>query len=167
VRILNADDADEQMRLSTAGRGFSLEIMTGELIEKELSYQIRSAAYAVHNTLGPGFQEKIYEEALVIELQSRGLQVDKQKRVEVYYREYLIGIHVLDLVVNQRVIVEVKAVFELPKGVNEQALSYLKATKYQLALVINFGTPRVQISRVVLTSNRTIVDNQTTSNPSQ
>ena len=125
--------------------------MTTEIIEKELSYQIIQAAYEVHNQLGPGFLESIYEEAMLRELRSRGFLTESQKRVPVYYKGQLIGEHILDLVVDEKIILELKATAEIAPIHKQQALSYLKATGLQLAIVINFGSVRVQSVRVVNT----------------
>ena len=125
--------------------------MASKIVEKELSYAIMQAAFAVHNQLGPGFLESLYERALVIELRSNGYQVEQQKEVIVKYKDQIIGKHVLDLLINKRVILELKAVKEIDPIHKQQALSYLKATGLELALVINFGARRVQSHRVVNT----------------
>jgi GxxExxY protein len=124
------------------------------IIEKELSYLIMQAAYEVHNTLGPGFPESIYEQAMMRELSSRGCMVERQKKVIVMFKGEPIGEFVLDTVVNSRVILEYKAVVEIAKIHEQQALSYLKATNLELAIVINFGAERVQSSRVVHTKGK-------------
>jgi GxxExxY protein len=121
------------------------------IIEKELSYLIMQAAYEVHNTLGPGFPEKIYEEAMSRELTARGVEVEQQKRILVYYKGEPLDEFFLDNVANKRVILEYKAVKEIERIHEQQALSYLKATGLELAIVINFGAARVQSSRVVYT----------------
>ena len=129
--------------------------MSGDVIlEKELSYLIMQAAFEVHNTLGPGFPEKIYEEAMFRELIVRGVELERQKRVIVYYKGEPLGEFFLDNVANQRVILEYKAVSEIARLHEQQALSYLKATGLQLAIVINFGAERVQSSRVVYTKGK-------------
>lgn len=125
--------------------------MTSKIIEKDLSYAIMQAAFKVHNKLGPGFLESLYEKAMVIELLSQGYRIEQQKQVIVTYKNQVIGKHILDLVVNERIILELKAVSDIAPIHKQQALSYLKATGLQLALVINFGTPRVQSYRVVNT----------------
>jgi len=125
--------------------------MSATIIEKQLSYQIMNAAYAVHNQLGPGFLETIYESAMVLELEARGHKTNTQVRVPVYYREQKIGEHVLDVLVNDRVVLELKAVTEILPIHQQQALSYLKATDLELAIVINYGTPSVKYERVVNT----------------
>jgi len=122
-----------------------------EIIEKELSYQIIQAAYEVFNALGPGFVEKIYEGGMYEELLRRNHKVERQKRIPIYFKGKQIGIHVLDLLVDGRVILELKAVAEISPIHKKQALSYLKATGLELALIINFGANRMQSSRVVHT----------------
>ena len=126
--------------------------MNSKIIEKELSYQIINAAYEVHNRLGPGFLEAIYEAAMVLELESRGHKVENQVRVPVCYRKQQIGEHFLDLLVDEKVILELKAVKEIAPIHQQQALSYLKATGLELAIVINFGTPSVKYKRVAKTN---------------
>ena len=125
--------------------------MASKIIEKELSYAIMQAAFAVHNQLGPGFLESLYERALVIELRSNGYHVEQQKEVIIKYKDQVIGKHILDLLINKRVILELKAVTEIAPVHKQQALSYLKATGLELALVINFGARRVQSHRVANT----------------
>ena len=128
--------------------------MADEIIEKELSFQIMKAAFEVHNQLGPGFPESIYEEAMERELVARGMEIERQKRVTVCYKGEPLGEFVLDNIVNGRVILEYKAVSEIAPIHEQQALSYLKATGLELAIVINFGTSRVQSSRVVNTKGK-------------
>jgi len=123
--------------------------MATEIIEKELSYEIVNAAFEVHNILGPGFLESIYEEAMAIELENRGHKVEKQARISVIYKDQKIGEHVLDLIVDGRIILELKAVADIAPIHKQQALSYLKATDYQLAIIINFNSPSLQTERVV------------------
>ena len=108
--------------------------MNSKIIEKELSYQIVNAAYEVHNQLGPGFLETIYEAAMVLELEARDHRVESQVRVPVYYRGQKIGEHILDLLVDEKIILELKAVADIAPIHQQQALSYLKATGLELAL---------------------------------
>ena len=124
------------------------------IIEKELSYLIMQAAYEVHNTLGPGFPEKIYEEAMSRELTARGVEIERQKRIVVHYKGEPLGEFFLDNVANKRIILEYKAVTEIARIHEQQALSYLKATGLELAIVINFGAERVQSSLVVYTKGK-------------
>jgi GxxExxY protein len=128
--------------------------MNNEIIERELSYKIVQAAYEVFNGLGPGFLEKIYEEAMIVILEKRGYALDKQKPSGIHFMEKQVSVHILDLVVNNRVILELKAVAEILPVHKQQALSYLKATGLPLAILINFGAHRLQVERVVLTKHR-------------
>jgi len=124
------------------------------IIEKELSYLIMQAAFEVHNELGPGFPESIYDEAMNRELTRRGVSSERQKKVKVYFKGEPLGEFVLDTIANGRVILEYKAVSEIARIHEQQALSYLKATGLELAIVINFGAERVQSSRVVNTKGK-------------
>jgi GxxExxY protein len=108
----------------------------------------------LYNELGPGFPEAIYEEAMNRELTRRGIELERQKKVDVYFKGEKIGWFELDNVANGRVILEYKAVSEIARIHKQQALSYLKATGLELALVINFGAERVQSSRVVNTKGK-------------
>jgi GxxExxY protein len=128
--------------------------MTADIVEKELSFKIMNAAYEVHNCLGPGFLEKIYGEAMALELDSRGHRVETQKKIPVFYKGRQVGLHQLDLVVDGRVILELKAVSEIVSIHKQQAISYLKATGLPLAIVINFGSESVQSERLVNTKQK-------------
>jgi GxxExxY protein len=128
--------------------------MGTNIIEKESSFQIINAAYEDHNGLGPGFLEAIYEAAMVLELEAREYKVETQVRVPVYYREQMIAEHVLDVLVDERVIFELKAVKEIAPIRQQQALSYLKAMGLELAIVINFGAPSVKYMRIVNTNKK-------------
>ncbi|MEY2818229.1 MAG: hypothetical protein RL275_1692 [Chloroflexota bacterium] len=132
-----------------------------DIVEKDLSYSIVKAAYEVFNGLGPGFDEKIYEEAMVVVLKKYGHTPEQQKRVDVFFQGVNVGFHKLDLVVNERVVLELKAVSDIASIHKQQALAYLKATNLELALVINFGAGRLQVSRVVNTRKRKISSHQT------
>lgn len=125
--------------------------MENEIIEKELSYRIIKSAFEVHNCLGPGFFEAIYDEAMALQLVSDGMEIERQKRIPVHFKGKVIGEHVLDNIVNQRVILEYKTVAKIAPIHEQQALSYLKATGLPLAIVINFGSSRVEYTRVVHT----------------
>ena len=124
------------------------------IVEKELSYLIMQAAFDVHNELGPGFPEAIYEEAMNRELTRRGILLERQKEIKVFFKGEPIGEFQLDNIANGRIILEYKAVSEIARIHKQQALSYLKATGLELAIVINFGGERVQSSRVVNTRGK-------------
>lgn len=101
------------------------------------------------NVLGTGFLEKVYENALAIELRQTGLQVVQQQRIEVRYRDVLVGDFVADLLIVECVIVEVKAVKALDDIFTAQCLNYLKATGLQVCLLVNFGAPKATVKRIV------------------
>jgi GxxExxY protein len=98
------------------------------IIEKELSYLIMQVAFDVHNELSPGYPESIYEEAMNRELTRRGVLLERQKDVEVFFKGEKIGSFQLDNIANSRIILEYKAVSEIARIHKQQALSYLKAT---------------------------------------
>ena len=122
---------------------------TGKLVHKELSYKIVQACYEVHNILGPGYSEKIYEEAVERELASQGVAVDRQRIVAVIYKGEKIGEYRLDSVADEKVLLEFKAVSELNSIFESQVLSYLKASGLKLGLLINFGGKKVEVRRIV------------------
>jgi len=105
----------------------------------EITEQIIAAFYAVYNTLGYGFLEKVFENALVIELRRRGLRVVQQMPITVYYTGEVVGEYFADLLVADLVIVEIKAVKALLVEHEAQLLNYLKATPYEVGLLLNFG----------------------------
>jgi GxxExxY protein len=115
----------------------------------DLTEKIIGCAYKVYNELGAGFIEKVYENALMIELKNEGLAAQQQYPVKVYYKGNLIGDYVADIVVEDRVIVELKAVSQLTKAHEVQLVNYLKATRLEVGLLINFGD-QISIKRKVL-----------------
>ena len=116
---------------------------------KELTESIIGAAYRVANTLGCGFFEKVYENALAHELTKQGLLIEQQKAVDVWYDGVVVGFYITDVVVNDAVIVELKCAKCLDEMHLAQCLNYLKATNMKLALLMNFGPPKIEIRRVV------------------
>ncbi|MFH1731375.1 MAG: GxxExxY protein [Planctomycetota bacterium] len=101
--------------------------------------KIIGAAYHVHATLGYGFAEKVYENALAAELSDASLSVEQQRPIEVYYNGRNVGDYLADLVVESKVIVEVKAVSGVDKAHEVQLVNYLKATHIEIGLLLNFG----------------------------
>jgi GxxExxY protein len=106
---------------------------------QELTEKIIGAAVAVHRELGPGFLERIYENALILELESQGCSVEKQVTYDVLYKNELIGQHRLDILVDGEIVVELKSVEKILKVHAAQLRSTLKAAKKQVGLVINFN----------------------------
>ncbi len=115
----------------------------------DLTYRIIGAAMAVHNFLGPGYKEEVYERALAVELRDQGIHVERQFRVEVVHNGSVVGVFYLDLFVERTVVVEVKAFFhQLTNDERAQVINYLKATQAPVALVFNFGRRRLDWMRV-------------------
>ena len=114
--------------------------------EEELTGTIIGCAYKVHNTLGPGFLEKVYENALRIELAKQGLKVAQQVPVKVHYEGQVVGDYYADLLIEDKIIVELKAIQTLSKAHEVQLVNYLTATGIDLGLLINFG-PSVNVKR--------------------
>lgn len=114
----------------------------------ELTREIIGSFYDVYNNLGYGFLEKVYENALVLELKAKGMKVEQQKPIQVVYRQQVIGEYFADLVVESKVIVEIKAVKMLVQEHEAQLLNYLKATCFEVGLLLNFG-PQAQRKRKV------------------
>jgi GxxExxY protein len=114
--------------------------------DKGLTEKIIGCAYKVHNTLGAGFLEKVYQNALRIELERLGLEVRQQAPIAVRYEGQTVGEYYADLWVEERVIVEIKTVAALDKSHESQLVNYLVATGVDLGLLINFGTS-VQVKR--------------------
>ena len=121
-----------------------------QLVEAELSARIIGCCIRVNRALGPGFLEKIYEEALAIEFAKGRLAFERQKIVVLFYEGKAIGEHRLDLLVAGRVIVELTACRAIEDIHLATARSYLKATGAPIALVVNFAKPTVEIRRVIL-----------------
>ena len=115
---------------------------------KELTSKIIECAYKVHNTLGFGFLEVVYQNALLIELIKAGLQAEKEKKIKVYYDNQVIGDYMADIIVEDKVILELKSVKELHPAHSAQLINYLKATSLEIGLLINFGES-VEIKRKV------------------
>ena len=117
---------------------------------KELTAKIIECAFKVHNTLGYGFLEAIYQNALLIELLKAGLQAEKEKKIQVYYDTQLVGDYITDIIVENKVILELKSVKELHPAHSAQLINYLKATGIETGLLINFGES-VEIKRKAFT----------------
>lgn len=122
------------------------------MTDNELTYEIRGAIFDVYNELGPGLLESVYEEALVFELQERGLEVDRQLEVPIIYKDCELKTSLrLDLLVNNQVIVELKSVEEMRPVFAKQLLTYLRLMDKRVGLLVNFNTNNIQegIKRIV------------------
>ena len=116
----------------------------------DVTYAINGAVFEVNRVLGPGFLEKVYENALLLELRIRGLKAESQVPIKVLYKENAVGEYIADILVEEKVIVELKTVEKLNKIHEAQLLNYLKATGIQVGLLVNFKHPKAEIKRMVL-----------------
>lgn len=110
-----------------------------EILHKEITDKILRAFYNVYNELGFGFAEKVYEKAMVVELSLLGVPCERQKAISVYYKSQPIGEYYCDIVVNNLVILEIKAVAAIAPEHEVQLFNYLKATDIEIGFVLNFG----------------------------
>lgn len=115
----------------------------------KITEKVIGCAYMVSNVLGAGFLEKVYENALAHELKKAGLKVVQQQAISVQYDGITVGEYIADLVVEEKVIVELKAVRLMDEVHAAQALNYLRATNLPVCLLINFGRPRIEIKRLI------------------
>lgn len=114
-----------------------------------ITEKIIGAAFNVSNTLGSGFLEKVYENALLIEITKSNLFVVRQQPIQVLYDGVVVGDYFADLMVENKIVVEIKAVKELNEIHQAQLMNYLVACQKQCGLLINFGKPRVEIKRIL------------------
>jgi GxxExxY protein len=124
-----------------------------DILHKELSEAILKVFYEVYNELGHGFLEKVYQNAMYFELKSQGFKVEAQKKIKVFYKNELVGDFIADLLVDDLIILELKACDVLLKAHYTQTLNYLKATNIEIGLLLNFGE-RPEIKRFIFTNNR-------------
>jgi GxxExxY protein len=133
---------------ATAGGGPYSLFLVCVLRHSELTDRIIGSIVKVHRTLGPGFAEKIYRNALLLELQRSGLHAETEKEVIVRYEQEEVGRHRLDILVDELIVVEVKAVAEVGASHYAQVRSYLRATGLQVGILANFGRERSDFRRI-------------------
>jgi len=121
---------------------------------EELTWRILKCAFHVQNTLGCGFLEKVYENAMIIALRKEGLQAEQQVPMQVFYEGLIVGEYVADILVEKTVIVEIKATEDTPAFFKAQVLNYLKATSLSTGLLVNFGKPKLDYRRLALRADR-------------
>ena len=112
-----------------------------EILYKELSYEVQGAIFKVYKTLGCSFKESVYHNALVEELKSRKINIEKEKQIKVYYQGKKVGAYIPDIVANEQIIIELKAKSFLTKGDQKQFWDYLKGSEYKVGYLVNFGNP--------------------------
>lgn len=117
--------------------------------DQDLTESIIGAAFEVHNVLGAGFLEKVYQNALIKELKQRGHKAEAEVNIPIYYKGELVGSYSADILVDEKIILELKALSNLTGEHEAQLINYLKATGYKIGLLLNFGTRKVQIKRKI------------------
>ncbi len=123
------------------------------MLHQQITGKILRAFYNVYNDLGYGFLEKVYENALIHELKGMGLKVSQQRPIKVYYDSVLVGEYFADIVVENAVIIELKAVKVLHESHSNQLMNYLKATDIEVGLLLNFGE-EPDLARKIFTNDR-------------
>ena len=121
-----------------------------EIVEKELSYKIVGIAYKVRDELGFGFLEKVYENALAITLSESGLKALQQVPLNVMFHGHVVGIYCPDILVEDKIIIEIKSCERIIAAHKAQTLNYLKATGLRLGIILNFGKQSVEVERLIL-----------------
>ena len=116
----------------------------------EVTYKVNGAVFEVNRILGPGFLKRVYENALLIELRSMGLKANNQVPINVYYKDKVVGQYTADILVEKKVILELKTVERLDKIHEAQLLNYLRATGIKIGILVNFKHTRAEIKRMVL-----------------
>jgi GxxExxY protein len=119
------------------------------LKEEELSYRIRGAVFEVNRILGAGFLESVYRKALVYELRQCGLQAQEEVPISVFYKGKVVGEYRMDIVVENKVVLELKAQPKLPISAEPQLINYLKATGMSVGILVNFTFPKAFLKRIV------------------
>jgi GxxExxY protein len=125
----------------------------GNLLHRNLSNTILKIYFEVYNELGYGFLEKVYQNAMYFELKSQGYKVEAQKQIKVYYKSQLVGDYFSDLLIEDSIILELKACECLMDEHKAQLLNYLKATELEIGLLLNFGTTP-EFKRSIYTNDR-------------
>ena len=128
------------------------------MLHHELTREIIGAAMDVHRTLGNGFLESVYEEALAIEFNLRKVRYERQKGLDVFYKERLAKQFVCDFLVGEKVLVELKAVKAITGVEEAQVLNYLRATGLEVGLLINFGEQSLKYKRLVMQEQKATTD---------
>ncbi len=117
------------------------------MLYQELTGKILEACFEVSNELGSGFLESVYEKALLVALRQKGLNAESQIPIEVIFRDALVGEFYADILVENKVLLELKAVSGLSKEHFAQIINYLKATKVEVGMIVNFGTAKIEYRR--------------------
>lgn len=136
--------------------GVIINIMEDKLIYSNESYKIRGACFEVYKNLGGDFKEKIINKALVKELIICGFSVENQKRINIFYKGEKVGTYIPDIIVDEKIVLELKAKPFITQSDERQFWRYFKATDYKLGFLINFGTKRLEIKRRIYDKARNL-----------
>ena len=124
------------------------------LLYKDLAYQVVGCFYNVYNELGPGYKESIYHKALTIQLKDNKINFTEKQQLPISYHDKKIGIYTPDFIIDDKIVVELKAVDFMSKVYEEQLYTYLKGTKYKLGYLVNFGGDKIDIRRRIYETAR-------------
>jgi len=122
---------------------------SGKILYKELSYKIIGLAMQVHRELGPGFLEKVYENSMMILFRKENIPAINQAPINVYFESEIVGHYVADILVDERIILELKCIETIANVHRAQVLNYLKATGKQLAIILNFAKKKLEYERLI------------------
>lgn len=142
---MNADSRAKTQMIADSKENF---------LYKDLSYKIIGCFYDVYNELGPAHKEQIYHEALKTIFSEKDIDHDDRKRIKIRFRNKEIGIYEPDFVVDNKIIIEIKSVLNMPKVFEKQLYYYLRGTDYKVGYLVNFGNERIDIRRRVYESLR-------------
>ena len=120
-----------------------------EILYKDLAYKIVGPAMRVHRKLGYGFLEKVYENALMVLFRREGIEAKQQAPITVYFEEEIVGNYYADILVEDKVILEIKSVEKIIDAHIAQTLNYLKATGLRLAIILNFSKEKLEYKRII------------------
>jgi GxxExxY protein len=125
-----------------------------EFLYKDLSYKIIGCFYEVYNDLGPAHKEQVYQEALKVSFAEKGVSFKSNKKLKILFKNKEVGIYEPDFIVEDKVIIELKSVLNMPKVFEKQLYYYLRGTDYKVGYLVNFGNERIDIRRRVYESAR-------------
>lgn len=126
-----------------------MNVKNSKILYKDLSYKIVGLAMEVYNKLGYGFLEKVYENALMILFQREGIQAEQQAPIKVYFDGKVVGDYVADILIENKIIIELKSVEKIINAHKAQVLNYLSATGVHLGIILNFGKEELTFERFV------------------
>lgn len=120
-----------------------------DLLYKELSYGVVGCCYEVYNELGPAHKEQVYQEALKMALEDKDINFEDKKRLKIKFKGKAVGIYEPDFIIEDKIIIEIKSVLNMPKVFENQLYYYLRGSEYKLGYLINFGNEHLDIRRRV------------------